>query len=111
MLLLGQTVVSFLLLLTPTIASTITVQTDMIGGRYKPTSERSAEVDAYYALWGIKATVLDQVKEEDSHLEVWTLNQEGSGFSVHALVEGKALESRSGFGTHQNQRRAFPDSV
>ena len=35
--------------------------------------------------------MLDQVKVDDSHLEVWTLNQEGSGFSVHALVEGKAF--------------------
>ena len=43
-------------------------------------------MDDYYALWGINATVLDRIKEADSHLEVWTLNQEGSGFSVHALV-------------------------
>ena len=36
--------------------------------------------------------MLDQrIKEEDSHLEVWTLNQEGSGFSVHALVGEDAL--------------------
>ena len=49
-------------------------------------NKRSAEVDAYYELWGINATVLDRIKEADSHLEVWTLNQEGSGFSVHALV-------------------------
>ena len=43
-------------------------------------------MDDYYSLWGINATVLDRIKEADSHLEVWTLNQEGSGFSVHALV-------------------------
>merc|ERR1712080_815806 len=76
---------SFLFLILP-VASSITVQTDLIDGHYKPSNERKAEVDAYYELWGINVTVLDQIDEEDSHLEVWTLNQEGSGFSVHALV-------------------------
>merc|ERR1712080_301172 len=76
---------SFLFLILP-LASAITVQTDLIDGHYKPSNERKAEVDAYYELWGINVTVLDHIDEEDSHLEVWTLNQEGSGFSVHALV-------------------------
>merc|ERR1712179_193740 len=68
------------------VASAITVQTDLIGGRYKPSKERNAEVEAYYDLWGINATILDQINGEDNRFEVLTLNQEGSGFSVHGFV-------------------------
>ena len=34
--------------------------------------------------------MLDQIKEPDFHLEVFTLNKDGSGFSVHALVGEEA---------------------
>ena len=34
--------------------------------------------------------MLDQINESDSHLEVFTLNKDGSGFSVHALVGEEA---------------------
>ena len=53
---------------------------------------RTTEVDDYYELWGVDTTVLDQRPNEDnSHLEVWTLNKEGTGFSVHALVGEEAV--------------------
>ena len=38
----------------------------------------------------MNATVLDQMKAPDSHLEVFTLNKDGSGFSLHALVGAEA---------------------
>ena len=34
--------------------------------------------------------MLDQINESDSHLEVFTLNKDGSGFSLHALFGEKA---------------------
>ena len=34
--------------------------------------------------------MLDQINESDSHLEVFTLNKDGSGFSLHALIGEKA---------------------
>ena len=40
-------------------------------------------IEDYYGLWGIPAEVVGQFKEEP-FVEVWGLNQEGSGFSVHA---------------------------
>merc|ERR1712233_2882 len=94
---------SFLFLILP-VASAITVQTDLIGGRYKPSNERNAEVDAYYDLWGINATMLDQINEEDSHLEVWTLNQEGSGFSAYALVGEEAFGEQEWIWNAPSQR-------
>ena len=38
----------------------------------------------------MNATVLDQIKAPYSHLEVFTLNKDGSGFSLHALVGAEA---------------------
>ena len=40
-------------------------------------------IEDYYGLWGIPAEVVGHFKEEP-FVEVWGLNQEGSGFSVHA---------------------------
>ena len=40
-------------------------------------------IEDYYGLWGIPAEVVGKFKEEP-YVEVWGLNQEGSGFSVHA---------------------------
>ena len=40
-------------------------------------------IEAYYGLWGIPAEVVVRFKEEP-YVEVWEVNQEGSGFSVHA---------------------------
>merc|ERR1712020_356320 len=70
-------------LLIPLVSATAIVQTDLIDGHYKYKAAPGDGIEAYYGLWGIPAEVVVQFKE-DPYVEVWALNQEGSGFSVHA---------------------------
>jgi len=78
----GQAMLAFLLLM-PLVFATATVQTDMIDGHYKYKAAPGDGIEAYYGLWGIPAEVVVRFKEEP-YVEVWEVNQEGSGFSVHA---------------------------
>merc|ERR1712158_233174 len=90
----GQAMLTFVLLM-PLASATEIVQTDMIDGHYKYKAAPGDGIEDYYGLWGIPAEVVSQFKEEP-FVEVWGLNQEGSGFSVYA--QRKRPQSTSGFG-------------
>merc|ERR1711881_61406 len=69
------------------------VHTDMIEGHYKYKAAPGDGIEDYYGLWGIPADVVDEFKEEP-YVEVWGLNQEGSGFSVHAQRKSAGLNGK-----------------
>ena len=69
-------------------------------------------IEDYYGLWGIPAEVVDQFKA-DPYVEVWGLNQEGSGFSVHAQrknpgANGEKATSKHEWTWHAPVRRHSP---
>ena len=69
-------------------------------------------IEDYYGLWGIPAEVVDQFKAEP-YVEVWGLNQEGSGFSVHAQrkspgANGEKATSKHEWTWHAPVRRHSP---
>merc|ERR1711963_1092462 len=69
------------LLLAP-LASAITLQTNLIEGSFKIKTSRTDASDDYYVLWVITSTALDESSDDDHHIEVFTLNEQGAGFSV-----------------------------
>merc|ERR1712210_297257 len=77
----AQAKLAFVLLM-PLASATEIVQTDMIDGHYKYKAAPGDGLDDYYALWNIPAEVVARFKE-DPYVEVWGLNEKGSGFSVH----------------------------
>ena len=62
-------------------------------------------IEDYYGLWGIPAEVVDQFKAEP-YVEVWGLNQEGSGFSVHAQRKNPGANGEKVTSKHEWTRHA-----
>merc|ERR1712020_304235 len=76
------------------------IQTDMIEGHYKYKAAPGDGIEDYYGLWGIPTEVVDKFKEEP-YVEVWGLNQEGSGFSVHAQRKSAGLNGKKETSKHE----------
>ena len=57
-------------------------------------------LDNYYALWNIPAEVVARFKE-DPYVEVWGLNEKGSGFSVHAQRKSTGANGKSATSKHE----------
>ena len=57
-------------------------------------------LDDYYALWNIPAEVVARFKE-DPYVEVWGLNEKGSGFSVHAQRKSPGANGKSETSKHE----------
>jgi len=98
------------LLLAP-LASAITLQTDLIEGSFKIKTSRTDASDAYYNLWGINSTVLDESSDDDHHIEVFTLNEQGAGFSVYALVNDKPFGEQAWLWHAPEVRHSFSGSL
>jgi len=78
--------------------------------RYLATSRTDAS-DAYYNLWGINSTVLDESSDDDHHIEVFTLNEQGAGFSVYALVNDKPFGEQAWLWHAPEVRHSFSGSL
>merc|ERR1712024_303175 len=91
---------AFVLLIPLASAALPIVQTDMIDGHYKYKAAPGNGIEDYYGLWGIPTDVVDKFKEEP-YVEVWGLNQEGSGFSVHAQRKSAGLNGKKETSKHE----------